>query len=99
MNDYEQFIFLKIGTKLYLESIDKKYIENMLEDTKYKIEEYIVKIEEYKKHLDYMKSSNYNINDEIKYNDINIIEKMVEQLNNISKEHIVYLDILNSYII
>lgn len=99
MNNYEQFIFLKIGSNLYLEYIDKKYIEILLEDTKYKIEEYIVKIEEYKKHLDYMKSSNYNIDDDIKYKDINIIEKMVEQLNNISKEHIVYFDILNSYII
>ena len=99
MNNYEQFIFLKIGSNLYLESIDKKYIEIMLEDTKYKIEEYIVKIEEYKKHLNYMKSSSYNIDDDIKYKDINIIEKMVEQLNNISKEHIIYFDILNSYII
>ena len=48
MSGYKPNIFLSIGTQLYLESFDKKKIDDILEEISCKMEEYIIKIEENK---------------------------------------------------
>ncbi len=98
MSDYKPNIFLSIGTQLYLESFDKKNIDDILEETSCKMEEYIIKIEEHKKHLEYIKSENYKIEEKIRENDIIALENKIDSIHNIYQEYIIYYDIVNNYI-
>ena len=98
MSGYKPNIFLSIGTQLYLDSFDKKYIDDMLEETICKIEEYVIIIEEHKKHLEYIKSGNYKIEEKIRENDIIVLENKIDSIHNIYQEYIIYYDIVNNYI-
>ena len=98
MSGYKPNIFLSIGTQLYLDSFDKKNIDDMLEETSCKIEEYVIKIEEHKKHLEYIKSKKYEIEEKIRENDIIALENKIDSIHNIYQEYIIYYDIINNYI-
>lgn len=94
---YNPYIFLSIGAKIHLESVDPKYINDMLDDVNEKIEEYTIKIEQYNKHLEYIISKEYNIDEEIKKNDVIILQSKINEITNIYNKSIIYFDILSTY--
>ena len=93
MSDFPPHLFLSIGTKLYLDSLDKKHIEDILEETSCKLEEYTIKLQEYQKHLDYIKSEN-----PIFKNDIITLQNNIDTTNNLYQEYLIYYEIIYDYI-
>ena len=93
MSDFPPHLFLSIGTKLYLDSLDKKHIEDILEETSCKLEEYTIKLKEYQKHLDYIKSEKTTFT-----NDIIQLEKNIANTNNLYQEYLIYYEIIHNYI-